>query len=559
MPFQNYYQEWTKTKIAGFDLAGIQLPMIICTFPELDTEYKGDLDIVKAARRMFLTLNKEARKVSNSRNILLNDRDLISHFLRETLGEIKRRDVNHESPFRIWNVELDQYKDRSAISSTTACTGVSHVYFMIEHMLLDANDVRGIRARSGVFQKRRSVETTEPLNARLDGANVLGASASATLRRDDYTATTAQKLSVPFRERFGHFITSMFDKFKPFEIHSRASLQVENALQGNANPQVRAILFEGQNLGRTFDEYRSYMKDKEKASKQTKTPLPAEIQSIITTLDGTHRTVEQQRQAFLRLRTQFYVDGINDKAKLRDAEGKFSDKVHTPIVALFETVYTTVAFQSALLCGYLLVVEKAERKAHESLSARTESFAEYIGQLNDYFVPTSVAKMKNLIRAFFYELEGEKAEDWKTVETRETFNDVVFRGEMKPEEWPKYRLPLLELWQPTNPVLAEVRNVELSLCRSQAFKSLYAKVTKETCAALRKSEQDLSDDDWASIFGQAFGRFEKFQENLGLTKAQRMKKEAAKQSTEEVEQPDAADEDEVVTPTPSAASEPTEA
>jgi hypothetical protein len=564
MPFESYYQEWTKDKIKGFDLAGVQLPMIICTFPELDVNYKGDLDIVRAARRLFLTLNKEARQVTRSRNILLNDRDLISHFLRDTLGEIKRRDVNAESAFRIWNVELDQSTDRTVITSPMACTGVSHVYFCIEHMLLaHSKDVIGIRTRSGVFSNRKSVQTTEPLNARLDGANTLGVTVASTLRRDDYVSATAEKLSPVFRERFGKLILSVFDRFKPFVVHSKAALQAEAAL-GTTNPQVRAILFEGQNIGRTFTEYRTHMKDKEKAAKQTKTTLPPEVQNTITKLDSTQKMLDDQRASFLRQRALLYLADFNDKAKLKVTDSEdYSPKVISLINRLYDKVYTTVAFQAAVICGSIHVIEIAEREAarqHATLPSREALLDEHLGQLNAFFVPGTMARLKNLIRVFFHDPDpdgtAEKAEDWKQAETHDTFSAVVYRGEMKPEEWPKYRLPLLELWKPSDPFVKAARDAELKECREQAFRSHYERVTKEVCADLRKSELDLTQGEKEQIFELAFGRFDHFLEHLGVVKAERLDRKKAQAIAEEAPTPEAEAEEDKADDSPGETAEP---
>ena len=541
MPFESFYQEWTKEKIRSFDLAGVQLPMMICTFPELDTKYAGDLDIVRAARRLFLTLNKEARQVTKSRNILLNDRDLISHFLRDTLGEIKRRDVNAESAFRIWNIELDQSTDRTVITAPMACTGVSHIHFCIEHMLLShSKDVSGIRPRSGVFSNRKSVQTTEPLNTRLDGANTLGVTVAATLRRDDYSSSTAAKLTPAYRDRFGKLILMMLDRFKPFVAHSRAALQIETAL-GNTNPQVRAILFEGQNIGRTFNEYRAYMKDKEKTARQAKQTLPPEIVGTISKLDGTYRVVEEQRQAFLQARAQLYLSDFNEKGKLRaGGTEEYSGKVVFLINRLFDKVYTTVAFQAAVVCGALIVVERAERMAaaqQTELPAREITFEEFLNQVNNFFVPNTSARFKNLIRVFFHDPDPdgtiEKADDWKQAETYETFAAVVFRGEMKPEEWPKYRLPLLEIWKPSNPTIRAARDAELKEAREQAFRFHYERVTKEVCANLRRSESDLTDEEWGRIFGMAFERFDALIEHLNVLKSDRFSRSQAEALAEQ--------------------------
>src|SRR5205807_1397963 len=143
-------------------------------------------------------------------------------------------------------------------------------------------------------------------------------------------------------------IVSVFDRFKPFVVHSKAALQAETAL-GNTNPQVRAILFEGQNIGRTFTEYRSHMKEKEKAAKQTKTVLPPEVQNTIGKLDATHKMIDEQRQSFLRQRAQLYLADFNDKGKLKAADSEeYSAKVTSLINRLYDKVYTTVAFQAAV-------------------------------------------------------------------------------------------------------------------------------------------------------------------------------------------------------------------
>ncbi len=173
IPFRDYYAEWTKARIAAFNLTDLQLPIVICTFPEIDMDYAGGLTIIEASRRMFLTLNKTARNVSTSRNRLLDDQDLVSHFMREELGEIKQRDIHSPASLRIWNVELDQYGDKRPIDSPMACTGVTHVFYMIEHILFDDEDVKGIGSRSGTFSKRRAENVTANLLTRLDGENIL--------------------------------------------------------------------------------------------------------------------------------------------------------------------------------------------------------------------------------------------------------------------------------------------------------------------------------------------------------------------------------------------------
>jgi len=171
-PYREYYAEWTPNYISQFNLTDIQLPVMLCTIPSLDQTYSGDFDLRKAARSIFLTLNKTARKVSSSRNILLDDNDLISVFLRRCLAHVKAKDPRSPSSFRIWNVELDQFRDKLRIESPMALTGVSHLYYVIEHLMMDSGDVTGVSPRSGYFQVRTKLDNCLD---RLNGRDVLGA------------------------------------------------------------------------------------------------------------------------------------------------------------------------------------------------------------------------------------------------------------------------------------------------------------------------------------------------------------------------------------------------
>ena len=465
--------------------------------------------------------------------------------MRGELDVIKQRDLHAQASLRIWNVELDQYGDKQKIDSPMACTGVTHVYYMIEHMLFDDEDVKGVSARSGKFSRRRAEDATANLLSRLDGENLLGATAASALRRDDYPKDAADKLAKSFHNHYGRHLIAAYESFRPFEIHDQAGLKTETTLRGHSNPQIRTILFEGQNIGRTFGTYRKHMLDLAKQAKDNHVQLPTEVQSIIDQLSGTNRAVEETIEQFKLLRLDLYLDACSDKPKLRDAAGAYSKNVRRPIELLYDNVYFTVAFQAALVCGFFQIMELAEREATERgepVMERERAFAEYIASLNTFFVPQTVAKLKNLHRTFFSDLEGDKAEEWKAIPTTETFNEVVFRGEMKPDEWPKYRLLFLELWNPSDIRIKEVRARELDLCRTQAIRSLYKKRASDYCVLHRKSEEDLESSDWDAIFKSTFDSFDGFLKNLGLAAVSRWPQPMARQMLKnEAQEGDTAD------------------
>ena len=527
MPFKDYYGEWTKEKVDRFDLSQLQLPVIVCTFPDLAEGFTGDYDVIRAARSTFLTLNKTARKVSNSRNILLDDCDLVSHFLRDTLGIIKQRDVHAESAMRIWNIELDQFRDRIKVESPVACTGVPHVYYTIEHLMFDEGDIVGASARSGKFFKR--TDLAAGLLRRLNGRNILGAGLADTLQRHSYSADAAELLSKEFQKRYGVFLLRTFDEFGPFRAHNSATLAISTSLQAHQNSQIRSILYEGQNIGRTFQVYQQYMADKKKTAAGSQ--LPPALLAIINSLAATNTLVGDVQKELRSARTEQFIAGIGDKHKFKLEDGTVAPLLQRALDELYENTFTTGAFQAALVCGFFMVLELAEEAARgqDVTIDRAAAFSDYIDSLNKFFAPTTAAKLRSLLRVFLYDLPNELKHDSKGIPDNQRFGEVVFRGEMKPDEWPKFRYLLLELWSPTDTYIRAVQLAQRDICRAQVFKSLLRHNTERYCESHHKAEQDLLKSEMDSVWESTYEAFTGLQHNLLIPVAERLSKGQAKE------------------------------
>lgn len=526
--FKDYYAEWSAGVIAQYNLEAVQLPVVICAFPDLCEGYAGDVDVIRAARSTFLTLNKTARKVSQSRNILLDDRDLISHFLRKTLGRIKSRDSQSESAMRIWNVELDQYRDRVKLEAPVAITGVSHVYYAIEHLLFDEQDIRGIKPRSGKFHKRSNVAAN--LLRRLDGENVLGADAANLIGRHSYAVDSADLLATEFNRRYGDVMLKAFDAFEPYRAHNLAAFELYKTLSDNPQPQARSILYEGQNIGRSFDEYLAHMSEKSARAKEIGQLLPPEFQASLEHLKVTETQVILARTRLRKERAKKLLEHVSDSSKLRLSSGEFSPILFESIDDLFDNVFTTVAFQAALICGFFDIIESAGPRASEAdrkLDA-DELFDEYIKCQNEFFAPATAASVKNLVRVFFHDLPDGPASDWKRIPSEQTFRGVVAPNEMKPDEWPKYRYLTLELWKSTDPSVEQARMEAVAVCRKQTFQSLYRRQVARFCEREQRNESDLLADDRKRLLERTLEVFNGFLKSLGSrNKAERVSEDEA--------------------------------
>jgi hypothetical protein len=231
-------------------------------------------------------------------------------------------------------------------------------------------------------------------------------------------------------------------------------------------------------------------------------------------------------------RAQGLLSQVSDPGKLRTSSGEFAPLLHEAINELFDNTFATQAFQAALVCGFFEIIESAESKAHAEQKEldRNALFEEYIECLNKFYAPKSASSMKDLVRAFFYDLPDGHADQWKPVLSEHTFRGVVAPHEMKPDEWPKYRYLNLELWQSTEPVVESTRTEVLELCRKQAFQNLFSRQVKRFCQTEQRHQDDLSSEDRKKLLGRTMGIYDSFLKSLGLkTKNQRISEVQANQ------------------------------
>lgn len=508
-PFKEYYAEWTPKYIQEFELREINLPVMFCTFPDLSEGYKGELDLKKAARAIFLTLNKTARKVSNSRNTLLDDNDLLAFFLRRTLSVVKQKDARDRFPFRIFNVELDQFNNRMRIEDPIAITGVNHIYYLIEHLMLNKGDedVKGAKPRSGKFFNRKHL-TDVGLMGRLDGRNLLGAEIADSTSRDNFTVEVAEKLGQRFDERYGRFIVSIFEQFSPYEKHNRAVLNLETRIASFEDRKLRPILFEGQGIGRVFESHRANLQQRLKEG-GFETDVP-KIEALKDNLDATRLRIDNAVQSLRLMRAEEYIKGVSDKSKL-NKEGEIVASVNKFFDYLYDFIFKTVAFQTALICTFFSEIERVHGRLDEQESIDIDDcFNEYVKMLNDFFIPQRSSQFRKLVSLFRGELQGEIA-DWKLVGSPMTFRAVVYKGEMQPDQWPKYKYLLLEIWRPERPpgLVAILKN-ERSKCRNQIFTNLYEQYRDSFLNENMKHEEALNGEERRAIFDDAYKAFTGF-------------------------------------------------
>lgn len=500
-PYEGYYKVWPEKEIRSYNLSELQLPVLICTFPQLDETYKHDNDVVRAARRVFLTLNKTAKKVSDSRNKLLNDQDIVAECLRATLSYIKGLDAKDDTGLRIWNVELDQEGDRTKIVSDVAFSGVSHLYNLTDHMLMSSAPVRGIEARGKQGAPRKRLDEAFQ---RLGLKDELTSDQKMVNTRVNYSDEIAEIVRVKWTNLYVPIIERILGKLHPFAAFSRATLKLNLELRSSRDSVLEKMLFDGQATSRTFDDFRDGL-NRRVADKEPNWTTP-EIEETLTSFNGILDSRKSKVESMKASRALYFIDRLSASAK-KDiiVDGSVVKAVRDTVDRLYDSVFSTVAFQTAVVCTFAEAIQIVFGSVEAS---NVEILDEYIDSLNVLFNPTNIKTLKSLLQTFEGQLDLENGA--KFVPGGPTFRQVVLPGELQPAEWPKYRYLLLELWNSSSEEMQKLIETDRAAGRAAIARALYKRRLNIYCDDNRVAEVDVPRDIRMDVMGKSKTSFEEF-------------------------------------------------
>lgn len=473
--FKDYYKRWSKDVLKD-NLRGISLPVVLCVFPTLDGKGTHKETVVGACRSVFLALNKNARPVSTARNILLDDFDIVAHLERRLLSRVKDFDINSPTALRLWNFELDADENKVQLSTTVALSGVMHVFFLLERMLLSPD------TPDGIALPRRNYGVLKNLDAtlrRLDGHNLLGDEVAQKINRYSFTRDALRVLADSFDTRYARLVVEGFKTFWPYDAMAKASLDLEVKARNRADMQCHAMLFEGQGIQRVFESYVEYLEN-EISEKYPAANPPPELKAILDDFHGTEGRLKAYQVDFAKLRAQRFL------AELGISEAKTTDVLVRAIGDLYKTVFTTSAFQSAVFITFFSIVERYNKTFRGELVYGDDKdealFSEYINSLNTWFCPENDEDVKRMLNVFLGKATGTASTGTlKMAESLFTLRKIVIPGELKPDEWPKFRYFLLEMWQTKDEVLASLIAEFRERCRHDVIRNFSQRMLRDYC------------------------------------------------------------------------------
>ncbi len=261
-------------------LENIEFPVCICWFPHPTSDNSSWPNPHKAARKLFVDVNKNARSPSKSRLILLSDSELTSIFVREFLNHLRTEDAL----FPLHAIEYDYpHEQGEGVPRKTALASILMLNGAIEWALQGPDkyikDVNKTIQQGRVNEKEkkqrlhRELELEQCLAPEINDQGING---PIKFVRKDLTNEHFPKTEIPtliqqFWQGWGTVILHIFSDFFPFKCHIEALKELElgwNATEDHG-ALARNAMFQGLGIYWTLKEdYRQWSENNQNGELQ---------------------------------------------------------------------------------------------------------------------------------------------------------------------------------------------------------------------------------------------------------------------------------------------------
>ena len=344
-------------------IKSIELPVCIIFFPELhegNTAYiqKG-IDLKKVCREIFLVVNKTAKKVSQSRELLLDDEDFAARMMRTTLSKLKGRGEDESSVARIYSFafgDSDTDLGKQVLVGQLEYTSAVVLHKMHAAAAFGVPDAFNFDQPSEITDGRRTRNSDRP--AQILIGSPLQKWPSLSRLSGKYHPPDDVSLAVQLLSDISNIpLLKLFDHFRPFAVHNSVMRELRTRL---SDPDARAdlvqskcysLLFEGSGVRYVFEDHRKTLnKRNDELLEEGKTPSDyivnqlKDANAVITALDKYEELIKAQRACkFFSIDYDKFFSTEGNEAQRRELLSRAKP--------IFDTV-STQAFQ----LGYLMAV-----------------------------------------------------------------------------------------------------------------------------------------------------------------------------------------------------------
>ncbi len=221
--YEHRVRDLLKDRDPSFKLDKVEIPVTVCWFPDLNGAGK---DPHKAARKLFVDVNKEARAPSEARLTLLSDTELLNIFTRSLLNRLRQ----DNPPLPLFAIEYDNpEKEAARPVKWSVLTNLNLLKFAVtrcvfgpKKYLTDMSLAFGGRqplAEMDAFMRSQLDVATLYPDTIEDGDRPLDRSA---LGNENFPSQQVEPLVDRFMASWGTAILTILGGLKPYEAHCSA-------------------------------------------------------------------------------------------------------------------------------------------------------------------------------------------------------------------------------------------------------------------------------------------------------------------------------------------------
>jgi hypothetical protein len=318
-----------------------------------------------------------------------------------------------------------------------------HLHAAIEFLMLNKESPKGLSHKRQNFWKQKALGDCI---RRLRAKDLLGEDRVEAASRNHCDDETIDILSKRFLSGYGETIIRMLDRLAPYRAVADAANRLEKDLKAKPNGAIyHAVLFEGQGQGQVFDSYVDKLKGIREEHRELSSEVPPRLEASYAVFERRKAELDDLRAAFATHRNAAYTGMPEGKL------AEYREGLHD----LFSNTFTTEAFQVAVLVTFWAATESVLDMLRNGGAADGELpsdsevlswFDQYLGALNAFLDAREPAALRNVLATFFGEVKKEEGGALHVVRFAHTLKRIVVPGELKPEEWTKFRYVLLEIW-----------------------------------------------------------------------------------------------------------------
>ena len=518
--FASYYEH---IEVTSEQVKNIELPTCIIYFPdlhndnlELQEKTESNVDLKSVCREIFLVVNRSAKRVSESRELLLDDEDIAARLMRKTLSALKKRGNEQDGLTRIYSISygdsVTEIGEREVVSGILTFSSAITLHKAHRAISFGREEAFTFENPADISDGRRTQNPNRAPEILL-GTDVEECDPLPYKSGNTLSLRQVKKVVKKLGNLADVTLMHLFDKFRPFEVHNVELQELKGRLssvQANSDAvdkKVYALIFEGSGIRSVFDSHFENLKE-EKKKRPSEAQISADhLEDQIRFCQSVKITLDRNEREFQRIRACKFF-GINydlfyEKNKDNNTEQKeLEDKARR----LYQTV-ATQAFQLGYAMAIFTVIEELKRSQPstspflypERLKLVEFVTEAYLTALNLFFSPKD-EKVHRTLNGYIREPRASVF----------AANAQGFRGllsmsvnELNERQWRFFRYAILEIvhspfcWNAAQQKMKQINN-ELTL---EWYKSAIPSLVEGIRSEREKYIEDAVD---ASVKGREF-------------------------------------------------------